>query len=947
MRFVSCATLVFWLTTPGLSQQHIAPTDPLVPAAEVKTFRVPEGFEVQLVAAEPDIQKPIQMAFDAHGCLWVTTSYHYPFPAENGKSSDRIYVLSNFASDGKAQTVTRFADTLNIPIGVLPLPDGKSCLASSVGEIVKLTDTNGDGKADQKETILTGFGTRDTHGMYNSFRLLPDGWVYACHGFSNDSTVTAKDGSKIHMNSGNTFRFRPDGSRIEPWTFGQVNPFGMTLDPHGQLYTADCHSKPITQLIRGAAYQSFFKPHDGLGFAPHVTAHSHGSTALCGLAWYDAPQYPAEYRNCLFLGNVVTNRVNADRITFRGSTPIAEELPDFLVSSDPWFRPTDVQLGPDGNLYIADFYNRIIGHYEVDLKHPGRDKERGRIWRVVWKGAKPTVVPNLTQSDEAGLVKALDNPNLTTRMLVAQQLRERFPKAAEKRFLPMLPEAARKHLTDADPFTQRKAVETLTGHPATQNILPLVEFLIRCPESDTHLKYAARVALRNSLTHAVTDPNWVHGTNGSALTRRPEFMLDAGRTLADAALGVPNGKGVGILEQCLLHGQTNGLNLQGMGYQIGRFGNRTLPEAWLKTAPATDQAAFLTGLALGTQARREKLSAALYQKCEELVIAGQLPNAGGVLPAIRPDAVPGEQFPLLVERSADTGLPLEKRLAALTAATHIDPIRTYPVSAALLQDGATPPVLRNLALQNLAASANPDHIRDTLAALSTAPAPVVTEAALKLASHKPGAESLLQAVALGKASPRLLQERIILDRLRAAKVANLDARVAELTRGLPRAEQRIAALIQSRSAAFPKRKADAKLGAEAFKKHCAACHQIGGVGQKIGPQLDGIGNRGRDRVLEDLLDPSRNVDAEFRSRVLNLADGRTISGAFLRVDGAIWVLADEKGQEIRIPQAEIESWKHSPLSPMPANLGESIPEPEFFNLLAYLLDQRAKPEPKK
>ena len=128
------------------------------------------------------------------------------------------------------------------------------------------------------EVLFTGFGTRDTHGMYNSFTLMPDGWVYACHGFLNTSKVKGKDGHEVEMNSGNTFRFRPDGSRIEVYTRGQVNPFGIAVDPWFNLYTADCHSKPITQLIRGAVYDSFGKPHDGLGFAPHVTRHDHGST---------------------------------------------------------------------------------------------------------------------------------------------------------------------------------------------------------------------------------------------------------------------------------------------------------------------------------------------------------------------------------------------------------------------------------------------------------------------------------------------------------------------------------------------------------------------------------------------------------------------------------------------------------------------------------------------
>lgn len=426
---VSCFFLAA-LSAPLLAQSHVAPTDAKTPAEERATFKLPPGFEAQLVASEPDIGKPIQMAFDAKGRLWVTTSRHYPFPAAKGaKPSDRLFVLSDFAPDGKARKVETFANDLNIPIGVLPLPDGKSCLVSQVGSIVKLTDTDGDGKADHRETILTGFGTRDTHGMMNSFVLRPDGWVYACHGYLNSSTVKAKDGSQVTMQSGHTFRFRPDGSRVEPWTFGQVNPFGMTLDPWGNLYTADCHSKPITQLIRGAYYDSFGKPHDGLGYAPHVTQHDHKSTALCGLAWYDADQFPKEWNGVMFLGNVTANRVNADRIVWKGATPVAEELPDFLVSSDLWFRPTDIKLGPDGALYVADFYNKIIGHYEVDLKHPGRDKDRGRVWRIVWKGtdgtAKLPPVQDLTKATPIQLHDALKHENIVVRSNALQELLHR------------------------------------------------------------------------------------------------------------------------------------------------------------------------------------------------------------------------------------------------------------------------------------------------------------------------------------------------------------------------------------------------------------------------------------------------------------------------------------------------------------------------------------------
>ena len=179
------------------------------------------------------------------------------------------------------------------------------------------------------------------------------------------------------MNSGNTYRMRPDGSHAEYFTHGQVNPFGLAFDPLGNLYSCDCHSRPVYQLLRGAWYPSFGKPDDGLGFGPEMVTHDHGSTGIAGIAYYAADQFPAAYRDTVFIGNVVTNRINHDRIEWHGSSPKGIEQPDFVWSDDNWFRPVDIELGPDGALYVADFYNRIIGHYEVPL-HPPRPRPRAR-----------------------------------------------------------------------------------------------------------------------------------------------------------------------------------------------------------------------------------------------------------------------------------------------------------------------------------------------------------------------------------------------------------------------------------------------------------------------------------------------------------------------------------------------------------------------------------------
>src|SRR6266480_318275 len=160
--------------------------------------------------------------------------------------------------------------------------------------------------------------------------------------------------------------------------------------------------------------------------------HGHGSTAISGIVYYEDDLWPEEYRDNILTGNVMTSRVNRDAVTFTGSTPLANERPDFVSTDDPWFRPVNLQLGPDGALYIADFYNRIIGHYEVPLTHPGRDRERGRIWRVVYRGADgkarpPAPVPDLTKASVEKLAADLGHPNLAVRTLAANLLAESGP----------------------------------------------------------------------------------------------------------------------------------------------------------------------------------------------------------------------------------------------------------------------------------------------------------------------------------------------------------------------------------------------------------------------------------------------------------------------------------------------------------------------------------------
>ena len=990
---------------PNLPPNLMAPTDALSPADERKAFTVPDGFDVQLVASEPDIQKPIQMAFDAKCRLWITTSHHYPFAAQ-GKASDKLFVLSDIdPNTGKAGKVTVFADDLNIPIGILPLPDCKSCIVSSVGEIRKYTDTNDDGKADKMEVLFKGFGTKDTHGMYNSFTLMPDGWVYACHGFSNDSRVKGKDGHEVHMQSGNTFRFKPDGSRIEVWTHGQVNPFGMAVDPWFNLYTADCHSKPITQLIPGAFYQSFGKPHDGLGYAPHVTHHDHGSTALCGLTWYDAAQFPKEYRGCMFLGNVVTNRINFDTIEWKGATPVAKERPDFLASSDRWFRPADIKLGPDGALYVTDFYNKIIGHYEVPLTDPRRDKDRGRVWRIVWKGkdGKAPVAKfaysDLTKAKPEELAKLLTSPNLQVRMMATEEACRRGKDIADaltdldgiadshvtwvlaRTGAQTLPElvvgalleknsekllAVLKFLAAQKPEPKivdkivllsegaavipmdrdgnqvvRAAVELMAAHPHADFVKSLVALLKVCAPDDTHLRMAAKIALRNCLQGMDTWPQ------------------DNDLIYTEMALAIRNQKAAQYLLDRFCTHKIPADKLSAAAEHAARYGNAEIERDLFAVLAETRNADAIVAAFKGVQSRGAKLSAATTKQLLELAEAAiAAPQSFAVWGVRILNALPTVADPATLKLDAKTVQALARavanpkafddvRIGAAEALLRYSPAEAVAAVRKQLADAATPEVVKIGFLNTFAATNTPgarDTVRDALRAV---PYRVAIPIALALAGTRDGADVLLTAVQEGKAPPRLLQEKAVLERLSGSRAPDWQKRVADLTKGLPPADQRISALIKSRAAGFTLEKADKVEGAKLFTKSCAACHKIGDMGGKIAPQLDGVGVRGVERLLEDVLDPNRNVDQAFRARVLTLTNDKTLTALVLREEGKVLVVADLEGKEQRIPLGEIATNRETRLSAMPANFADTIPEADLNNIIAYLLDQQAKEPPKK
>lgn len=1161
--------------TPGtkLFTSHIRETDPLPPDEERKTFVLPEGFEIQLVASDPDIAKPMNMAFDRRGRLWVTSSHEYPLPAPaDRKAQDTIKILEDTNGDGRADVIKTFADDLNIPMGLYPYKDGVVCF--TIPDIWFLRDTDGDDKVDKREKLYGPFDTtRDTHGMCNAFTRGLDGWLYACHGFNNQSKVAGADGHEVVMHSGNTFRMKLDGSRIEHFTHGQVNPFGMAFDRHGDLFSADCHTKPISLLMRGGYHDSFGKPHDGLGYIPNVMEHLHGSTAIGGIALGKATNFPEVYRNSSFGGNVATCRINRNSLVRTGSTIKAQEEPDFLICGDPWFRPADLQVAPDGALYVTDFYNRIIGHYEVKLDDPRRDRLRGRIWRIVYTGSdarrdalrknalNPSEAPpagNLATATLAQLIERLDSSLTTKTDLAFEEIIQRFGKSAAAiahkstrhpsqrvrmaalwllyRLDVLNADDLEGGLADESPIVRTHAfrilaeTETVTGNVAewlavglqdddsltkraaamaatVHHSETLVGSLLNCfritPANDVHLRHALRMALRDhlrnenlfaqltgreleqsdilligSLCQSLKTPaagefvaTHIARLAGSEQEQLAAYMKFAVRyvspetvsSLASTALDqfgddlnfqliLLDSARDGLLQRgksppesvrnwaAVVAGQLLGVNQSGQ-----QTSQETVPLTWTgvshpdgstqvdtwtvsrtrksadgmtatplwssfpygekrtgihRSAPFALPASFSFFLA-GHDGHPDKpLQQNNFVQVRDAVTRQVLQRwsshrndtaqlerwetgdfAGRQVVVELVDGAPAGAYAWLAAgRFSVEALNPSRRVqdqrkgAELAAAFRLDQFRDVIANAALraLSDPARLSTLA-AALTEMAPEADSrwhalaettsiigqsiEQRRDSLQALIAehrAAAPELLSKAMLtastaeqrriaevLVSDGPGASLLVDLAATGRASAQLLKHPQIEPQLLATADDALKMRIETLTSRLPDESQELVQLIANRRKNHVSAAGDRRLGEKLFAKSCAACHQIAGRGKKVGPNLDGIGNRGLDRLVEDILAPNRNVDVAFRSSTIVTDQGRVLNGLVKRIEGARLVLVDSKGEEISVAANSIEQQLLSNLSPMPANFSESLTEEQFRQLLAYLLALRS------
>lgn len=494
-------SIFFYCTSPLQDQTINASQEDgaLTPEQQLKSFKLPEGFIIELVASERDgIINPIDLTFDESGRLWTQTATMYPLdPISDIKwqdllnlmndsdaqknhpefkrisklykgeteGDDKILILSNLFDDSPLN-INVWAEGLTIPQSILPFKTGAFVAQGS--ELFLLQDSNNDGKADKRTPYFTGFGFTDTHTMAHTLIRAPGNWIHFSHGALNKGEVTAFESDlKLRMDYSKIARFSTSGTKMEIVNSGLNNIWGYQLRHNGQWYGSEANDLgySVVPMESGTSFPGIgnekIRPYQP--WLPPFHEFRVGGTGLSGLAFADdaSGSFPEEWKDVAFLANPITGTINSVKITRNSDGSYSSKhLEDLLVSEDPWFRPVNMEFGPDGSLYIADWYNKIVSHNEVPTTHPERDKSHGRIWRIRHVTQKKREIPDFRMMKTEDLVEHLKSPSLWAKRSAWQQISDR-PISGITKLSPSLIHLARD--PSMDEITRIHALWSLEG----------------------------------------------------------------------------------------------------------------------------------------------------------------------------------------------------------------------------------------------------------------------------------------------------------------------------------------------------------------------------------------------------------------------------------------------------------------------------------------------------
>ena len=966
---------------PAAFAQRNAPNniDP-DPELERKSFQVADGFEVNLFAADPLLAKPIAMNFDPAGRLWVACSQDYPQIKPGEKQNDKIIVLEDTKGVGVADKTTVFADGLLIPTGVMP-GDGGAYVVDST-DLLHLSSSKGDGKADKREVVLSGFGTEDTHHMVHALRWGPDGLLYFNQSVYIHSHIETPHGVR-NLNGSGTWQFRPASRDLNVFCRGLWNPWGIAWDRFGATFETDgAGGEGINYTFPGAAFAT------AVGVPRVLQGLNPGTPKDAGLEILSGRHMPDAWQ-----GNLITNDFRGHRVcryvlTPEGSGYTSKEMPELIKTNHPAFRPIDVKMGPDGALYIADWYNPIIQHGEVDFRDPRRDVTHGRIWRVTFKGRKLVERPKLVGAKTEDLLEALKAPEEWTRRSARRVMQERGAGAVA----PALAAWTAK-LESAAPRDEPTLLETLWTYQAFDIVEPrLLNVLLNANDYRVRAA-AARVAgawagrLKNPLEllapRVADDEPQVRLEAVRALARVPnvhsaEVALTALERPMDKWLDFALWQTMRDLEPdwtpALRAGKFDyGGNPRRLLFALQAVGSKDVLPPLVKLVregkapPETEQGVLTLIAALGGP---HDLAVVLDRATDDRAPAARRASLLTALEeatrqrGVRPEGDLNRVVPLL--KNGDDALRAAAARAAGVWGLHgaLKPLEEYAAAA----DSSD--ALRQAAIDGLAALGGREGRGklDELARDEKAPgrraalialAGVDLEAAAKDAPavleslpNGDGASEIYDAFLERKNGANLLAAALEGKKLsadtakvgvRAVRISGREAPAltAALTKagGLKFGAKALTANEMKAMVADVQASGNAARGEAIFRRKdqlCMKCHAVAGSGGQVGPDLSSVGASAPiDYLIDSVLLPNKQVKENYHAMLVTTQEGLSFTGIKVAESPAGLVLRTAEDKEITIPIKDIDERKMGG-SLMPDGLTDVLTRAELVDLVRFL-----------
>ena len=962
----------------------------LGPEEFIATAELPDDLRLELAAQEPAVVDPVGIAFDADGRMFVVEMGGYPQRPEGWPPLGRVKRLVDEDLDGYYETWTLFADGLPYPTSVLPWRDG--VLVTAPPDIVHLRDPDGDGVADAREVLFTGFPVENTQHNINGLTWGVDNWVYAANGGNHGSGHRPGRPEAAVSIRGTDFRFRPDTGALEP-SFETTGGHGIAFDAWGRMFGTH-NVNHIQHMVFPIA-----RLRDNPWLVPPTTRDmisDHGSSAQLfqvsnaqtrvnnpdqsghfsggsGIAYYGGGALPPAYEGSLFVNDVVVNVVHQDVLTPDGPSFIASrraEGVELLAGRDNWFRPVTVATGPEGALYVVDMHREVIEHPEwipdaveetLDLR-AGDDK--GRIYRIVPRDGLPTVRPALAGAELPALVDGLAHPNKWWRDTAQRVLVERDDVAA----VPPL-----RYVLDnsEDPLARLHSLWSLRGLDALQvsdlrravrigpagvresaavlaadylddpNAVELITQLIG--DDDARVRMQAVLTLAGTNTRRVREAlQWVlqedahhDWTRYAALAAVEDDHAEALRGLLDTDGGRGDPDRVAGLLDAVRH-------LAAMAVAAGGAGDlRSLADLAVRSTLADERrAALLDGLADGLQGlevlpapdRTSRTVSQLLDSSHTEVVRAALrvvSSAGATdLPAV--DRAIGRAN----DRALDESLPVDDRTAEI-ALLGLGSYAQVAETLLALMEPQSPPALQVEAARAVAGLDDPARGAETLARWRSY-GPAVKEIVLDmLLRNQPFHVLLVEALENGDLT-----------------AGELDLDFGQRRRLLRRSTEDV----QTRAAAFftdhefgnrqavvgewlPQvvgRRGSAGRGEAHFRSLCAQCHRFRGAGHPVGPGLDMSFFRGEEDLLTSILDPSAAFAPEYANYLVETVDGELLNGILAAETDATVTLWRANGEADTVSRSRIRELRAEGRSLMPDGLEQGLDADGLADLLAYL-----------